>query len=216
MATDLPIRCFCGSFEGLAVGISPAVGNHVVCHCDDCQTYQHALGQAERVLDAHGGTAIFQLSPARLRLTSGRSRLACLRLKPGGLIRWYADCCNTSLGNTLATRGLPFVGIVEACLATGSDAETLGRTLGPAKGVHGRHAIGERDDLEVHPTAPPSMLLRLAGRFIGWRLRGDHRRSPLFDAATGRPVVAPRVLTDAEFTDAERRRFAMSGSRPAP
>jgi len=213
MSTDLPIRCFCGSFEALLSGVSPAVGNHVVCHCDDCQVYQHVLRQSERVLDAHGGTAIFQLSPARLRLTSGRSRLACLRLRPGGLLRWYADCCNTPLGNTLATRAIPFVGIVVACLETSGDEASVARALGPSKGVHGRHAIGKRNDLEVHATAPPSMLLRLAGKFIGWRLCGDHRRSPLFDAATGRPVVVPRVLSDAELASAGRRCQALSGGR---
>jgi hypothetical protein len=33
---------------------------------------------------------------------------------------------------------------------------------------------------------------------LGWRLRGDHKRSPFFDSSTGSPIAAPRVLTKAE------------------
>ena len=63
MATNLPVRCFCGKLQGIAHDVSPDVGNHVACYCDDCQSFQHALGQAERVLDANGGTDIYQMSP---------------------------------------------------------------------------------------------------------------------------------------------------------
>jgi hypothetical protein len=42
------------------------------------------------------------------------------------------------------------------------------------------------------------MVTRMLVKLTGWRLRGDHKRSQLFDAATQRPLATPRVLTPAE------------------
>jgi hypothetical protein len=47
------------------------------------------------------------------------------------------------------------------------------------------------------------------GRTLGWffrtvlkaRFNGDYRKTPFFDMATGKPVVAPWVLTEAEHAE---------------
>ena len=64
----------------MAHEVSPGAGNHAVCYCDDCQAFAHFLGRAADILDPHGGTEIFQMSPARIALTAGTERLACMRL----------------------------------------------------------------------------------------------------------------------------------------
>jgi uncharacterized protein DUF6151 len=191
---DLPLQCRCGTVRAIARGVTPDIGNHCVCYCDDCQAFAKFLGRASDVLDPNGGTDIFQLSPARIEFTHGVDRIACIRLSPKGLARWYASCCNTPIGNTMATRGVPFVGVIRAFMSgPASDA------LGPirARGFR-QFAIGDR--AAIPPDNQPlwRMLVRMLGLMLGWRLRGDHKRSAFFDAGTGSPIAVPRVLTAPE------------------
>ncbi len=55
------------------------------------------------VLDERGGSQIIQVPPKNLTFTQGREVLASMRLTEKGLLRWYAGCCNTPIGNTLIT-----------------------------------------------------------------------------------------------------------------
>lgn len=194
MPTDLAIQCSCGALRGGARGLCGRVGHRVVCYCDDCQCFAHFLGRASDVLDAHGGTDIFQVTPARVALSEGRAQLACMRLTPKGLLRWYAGCCRTPIGSTLATRQVPFVGLVHACLRLGGGG-SLDAALGPVRArVFGRFAKGDPAGLGASQGAPLPLLLRPLRLFVAARLRGDHRRSPFFDPESGEPRVAPHVL----------------------
>jgi hypothetical protein len=180
--------------RGLAHGLSSRTGNRCICYCDDCQAFAHFLGRAEEILDSHGGTEVFQMSPARLELTSGRERLACMRLTPKGLFRWYADCCRTPIGNTAPTRQLPFVGLFVFSMDRGQPPRSLDAELGPVRArIQARFAVGRPEGPKVYDGAPLSMVAPIMARLVGWRLRGDHKRSPFFDNETGEPVVAPRV-----------------------
>ena len=193
MPADLPVRCSCGVLRGVARGVSGDRGNHIVCYCDDCQSFAHFLERAEETLDAHGGSEIFQMSPARLEITAGADRLACMRLTPGGLLRWYAGCCRTPIGNTLASRQVPFVGLVLACVD-----HTSREALGPIRAhLNARFAKGRLE--HASNRVPAAILLRLLRISLAARLRGDHRRSPFFEATTGAPISPPRVLTAAEL-----------------
>jgi hypothetical protein len=111
MPSDLAVRCTCGALRGVVRDVSPGRGNHVVCYCDDCQTFARFLERAEGVLDAHGGTEIFQTSAAARDL-DGTDRLACMRLTPRGLLAGTPRAAARPIGNTLATRQVPFVGLV--------------------------------------------------------------------------------------------------------
>ncbi len=82
MPTDLPIRCSCGALRGIARGVSAKRGNRIVCYCDDCQSFAYFLEHPDRILDSHGGTDIFQMSPARLEISEGADQLVCMRLTP--------------------------------------------------------------------------------------------------------------------------------------
>jgi hypothetical protein len=196
MESTLEVRCRCGTLRG-ALRADPAKANRCVCYCDDCQAFANWLGRASDLLDAHGGTDIFQTSPARLDLSAGEEQLACMRLTERGLLRWYAKCCNTPIGNTLAARRIPFVGIVSACVEPG-EGRSLDDVLGPVRArVQGRFATGDRSQIDAHDRAPAAMLLRFVGLLLAAGLRGEAARSPFFDARSGAPRAAPQVL-DAE------------------
>ena len=205
--TDLALQCSCGTLRGVARGVSSDRGNRVVCYCDDCQSFAHFLGRANEILDAHGGTDIFQMSPARLEILEGANHLSCMRLTSRGLLRWYTDCCRTPIGNTLPTRHVPFVGLIHSCIAPPTNGRPLDMTLGPIRArVHGRFAKGDLTGVTVHARAPVFMLVRLAGMFLIARLRGEHKPSPFFHPRTNEPSVTPRVLSEDELREVERVR----------
>jgi hypothetical protein len=194
--------------HGVLENVSPQKGNRVVCYCDDCQAFAHYLGHADRILDAYGGSDIFQVSPARLKITAGAEHLACMRLSPKGLLRWYADCCKTPIGNTMPTRQFAFVGLVHSCFDAG--AQTRDKVLGPVRGrVFRRFAGGEFRIAPKQDRIPFSMLLRVAGLIALWRIRGDHKRSPFFDRQTGEPIITPYMLTKEER---QKLKAAVNGS----
>jgi len=205
MSIDLPIGCSCGTLRGVLRGISPSRGNRVTCYCADCQSFAHFLGRAGEILDPRGGTDIFQTSPARVELTQGRERLACMRLTPKGLLRWYADCCKTPVGNTAITREIPFVGLI--CF--GFDAARREAAIGPVRGhVNVKAARPDAEGRRLRATGELSSIARFARLVLLARLRGDQRRSPFFDARTGEPSTTPRVLSEAELAEVVRRRDA--------
>ena len=209
MAGDVPIRCRCGALRGTVHGAGPRRGNRLVCHCDDCQAYAFALPEPEAVVDAHGGTDIYQTSPARVSFEEGLEHLACLRLREGGLLRWYASCCQTPIANTMARAGMPFVGLPHCAMVCEPSRDAV---LGPSRaGIFGRFAK-DRDRLDAHDRAPLAIMLRLAGMILSARLRGDHQRSPFFDPASGAPIVVPRVLSADELAEAERARDAFGAA----
>ena len=190
-----PLQCRCGTLKGLVH--DPGNSNHGVCYCRDCQAFAHFLGRASEVLDERGGTEVIQTLPRNVVFTQGIEALACMRLTPKGLVRWYAGCCKTPIGNTLATPKLSFVGLVHTCLEGASEAPgSLDPVFGPVRcWVNPSGAKGEPKP-------------KVAGQWqvLGWffrkvlvaRLNGDYRQTPFFEAATGKPVVTPRILTEAE------------------
>jgi hypothetical protein len=192
MDTDVALRCRCGAVRGTARGLSPSRGHRVVCYCDDCQAFARFLGGAG-VLDANGGTDIFQTSAGRLEIDRGNERLACIRLTPRGPLRWYAGCCNTPVANTPATAQVPFAGVIHSFLDTAAAGKTRDELLGPVRArIYARFATGDRDRLDADAGLPLRLLARVAPILIAARLRGDHRRSPFFDPATGQPIAPPQ------------------------
>lgn len=190
MASDLPFACECGTVSGtLTIG---AEGDHVICHCSDCQDLARYLGH-ERVLDAHGGTALYQTRCARMRLASGREQLACVHLTDQPTLRWYAKCCRMPLFNTIGTGKLPFITVqLAAC-----DPAARERLLGAPRGhLFTQDAIGDASGLRKMSRAG------LMGRFFGRAIRdivsGDRRRAALFDPKTLEPIAPPHRLTAEE------------------
>lgn len=209
LAETLPIRCDCGYIRAHA----DLRGHHVqraVCYCRDCRMFAYFLARADTMLDQQGGTEVVQMSQGRLHFQSGQERLACMRLTPDGILRWYAACCDTPIGNIPPNRHLPYLSLIHACIdyaATGHTAESLLGRVGWH--VNARELSvsprGHPGAARTHDGIPFALLARVAFRVIGWRLRGDHRRSPFFDTHSGRPVARPHVLSARERTALEAR-----------
>jgi hypothetical protein len=173
--------------------VAPSHGTHLICHCDDCQAFAHELGRAAEFLDPNGGTEAYQTSPARIEFSAGADRLACLRLSPNGLLRWYASCCRTPIANTLPSRQLPFVALIQPRVAE-PDRRARDAALGPVQArLFKRFAVGDRERLDAHDRVPAWVFARLFRLVLAARLRGDHARSPFF-AADGAPVATPQAV----------------------
>ena len=186
-----PLQCRCGTVKGCLTRTTGV--NRCVCYCRDCQAFAHFLGKADEVLDAQGGTDVVQTRPANLIFTQGQDALACMRLTPKGLLRWYAACCNTPIGNTVANYRVPFVGLVHSCLeGTGA---SLDQSFGPVRArVNTKSAKGEVPGSGGMMSAILPFIALVARPLID----GSYKRTPFFSADTGAPRVAPKVLSRSE------------------
>jgi len=98
---------------------------------------------------------------------------------------------------------MPFVGLIGNALSAGQGADR-DVALGP---VRARVNVGGAlRPVEGSARFPIGNLLRFLSMLLRARLRGDHKRSPFFDASSGKPSVKPRVLTPAEWDQAEQSR----------
>ncbi|WP_310566071.1 DUF6151 family protein [Hydrogenophaga sp.] len=184
-----PLRCRCGALQGQIERGGPT--SRMVCYCKDCQAFARYLGPAARVLDAQGGSDVVQLAPHRIRFTRGIEHLAVMRLSPQGMLRWYAACCRTPVGNTMTSRNLPFTGLLVPCL----DSAPLEAAFGPVlASANTQSALGEP---KPRAFGLPAALLRILRIVAGSRLSGRYQVNPFFTAA-GAPVVEPTVLTSDE------------------
>lgn len=212
MTCVLRLQCTCGALQGQMLEASAEHGNHMACLCDDCQAYAHHLGRAEDVLDAWGGTEIYQTAPARVRIEAGHEHLRCLRLTETGLVRWYAGCCRTPIANTVAKARVPFAGIL-CVFVRAAPGATIDEALGPVLArTQARFGYGELPP-NAHPRAPFSLIwhaLKVFGRAF-WR--GEHRPSPFFDAQTGRLIVEPEILTLDQLESAREKARNLGNAR---
>ncbi len=193
------LRCKCGKLEG-KIDLAGNL-NRALCYCKDCQAFAHFLGGKD-ILDAHGGSDIVQIRPGALTFTKGKEHLACMRLSPRGMLRWYAGCCNTPIGNTPPDYHLAFVGLIHNCLD--HERVSIDQSFGP---VRVRVNVeGAKPANGAMPTSTPLATLALFARFgvlmAGARLSGSFRQTPFFNA-DGVPVVAPTILSKAERTRLE-------------
>jgi hypothetical protein len=204
MGGPIELRCRCGEVRGTATNLSQRAVNRIVCYCDDCQAYAHQLRRAD-LLDAKGGSDIVQMAPAALSFTQGQQHIVGLRLKPNGLYRWYAKCCNTPVGNTL-TPTIPFVGLV----AQAFDEWRLDDVVGPPSGaIFGKFAVGEPPKGSTGLNLP--LFFGAIGKLLGWRFGGRAWPHPFFSRETGAPLYAVTVLSK-EQREALR---ALCGPRPS-
>ncbi len=195
--TDVPLRCACGAVRGVVRDMAPGNANRTICHCDDCQAFAHHLGQADEVLDGHGGTEVFQIAPGRVEFTEGAEHLVCLRLTDGGPYRWYADCCRTPIGNTPANWRIAFVGLIRRCLDAG-DETAAESAAGPVRmRIFTQFATGDTATMTKLPGMTPWVMLRFGLSLLGGMLSGRYRNTPFFDR-NGQPVATPHRVEGEE------------------
>jgi hypothetical protein len=187
------IRCHCGKLKG-KLNHNQAV-NRCVCYCADCQAFARFLKREHEILDEMGGTSIIQTLPANVSFTEGVEHLSCMRLTANGMLRWYAACCNSPVGNTLPTPNLSFIGLLHTCLD--SDQTPLDEAFGSIRMyVNTQSAIGEK---KPKSTGVLPGTLRLLGMMLRARLDGSYKQMPFFSMESGTPIVVPKVLADEEL-----------------
>lgn len=187
-----PLRCRCGTVQGEVTPNQTIL--RAVCYCRDCQAFARFLGEAAPVLNPHGGTPVVASVVSAVRFTAGADQLACMSLSNRGLYRWYAACCRTPIGNTPRGRGMPYLGLVEACLPGGEAA--LQAAFGPSKMVlQGGSAQGS---VQRTPWAAFAGVLRLMSRMAAARLRGAGRDNPFLEPGSNAPIRPVQVLTLAQ------------------
>ncbi len=184
---DLTSTCRCGTVQIEVSVPSRRAGTRVMCYCKDCQTGALALDAAE-VLTAPGGTDIWQTTPDRLTLLAGADRLKILRLSPKGLNRWYANCCDTPMFNTLQQLSLPFVGVVLR------DHDMAQSMLGPIRAYHSTASATPGKGAPAKDKGVGGAGFAVLSRMIVTGLSGRGRLNPL-RTPEGDPIAAIRVLT---------------------
>jgi hypothetical protein len=188
-SSDVPIQCRCGRVRGVAREVSPRTVNHSICYCHDCRAFSHWLGRDE-LLDPHGGAPLVQMARSRLAITTGFDQVRCMRLSSKGMYRWFAACCRSPLGNTVAS--IPFVGVARSALQIGEDDPVT--RFGPVLYAQAKQAVGgppPRRGLSLRG------LLHVGRLLASWVLRGRGHPTPFFDRAN-HPQVPPQVLTPEE------------------
>jgi hypothetical protein len=190
VVAELDFTCTCGAVTGKLIEPGPTVGDHLMCHCTDCQNFARYLGAADRVLQAHGGTELYQGRCATMRLTKGAEKLACLHLTDKPTLRWYTTCCRTPMFNTFAHGRVPYI----TTFMANCDPAQAKAALGP---IIGHLSLPE--SVEGLPRMSFGKLMRrFFGRMVKDVLTGDRKRTALFDPKTFAPISAPYRLTDDE------------------
>jgi len=175
----------------------PRKASRGLCYCKDCQAFARYLGNPDTVLDDMGGTDVVATLAKYVSFTGGTDRLACLSLTDRGLLRWYASCCGTPIGNTLRNFRVPYVGLVHACLGTHAAIEA---SFGPVRmRVNTKSAMGHPKSM---PLSQAAALLRFLPTVLLGRLDGSYRTTPFF-TADGTPVAQRKVLTRTELAAAK-------------
>ena len=187
-----PLRCRCGTLKGYVS--HPEKVSRGVCYCKDCQAFAHFLGMPGDILDAMGGTDVVATLPKYVTFTQGVEALACMSLTENGLLRWYASCCNTPIGNTPRDFKVSHVGLVHTCLE--DPPRTLESSFGPVRmRVNTKHAKGKPKSMPISTIAS---LVRFLISLIRARLDGSYKCTPFFAPDRGTPIVPPKVLTSSE------------------
>ncbi len=169
-----PLQCRCGTIKGYVV--RPGMANRAVCYCKDCQAFAHFLKRADTVLDEHGGTAVVATLPKHVHFTQGLEALTSMSLSDHGVLRWYASCCNTPIGNTPRDFKTPYVGLIESCLE--SNSPSLQKSFGPVRMVLNTKSAKGR--VKSTPVSNFLAMLGLMKSVIGTRLNGTYKRNPFF------------------------------------
>jgi hypothetical protein len=117
-----------------------------------------------------------------------------MSLSPKGLLRWYAGCCRTPIGNTPREPKLPYVGLVAACLP--GSASERDAAFGAANiALNTKSANGP---VASTPVATFFGIFKIMKNVVGARLSGRTMENPFFRPGTAQPIVAPQVLSLAE------------------
>lgn len=184
MPTSSSYSCQCGSVTAQISPTGPEKGNHLICYCNDCRAYARHLGQADRLLDEAGGTAIYQVMANQIKDLKGAEHLAFVQMTEDGVYRWYASCCNTPFANTLQTAKFPLAGMPTANL---SDTEAFGPIIAQVSTQEATTPVGAFGRERVMKRTLKKVALQKAS--------AQWKKTPFFNAKTDAPIVAKTELS---------------------
>ncbi|GAB3352218.1 DUF6151 family protein [Lysobacter tyrosinilyticus] len=193
----LPLRCHCGKVRGELE--TTRAYTRATCYCKDCRAFANFLA-VPGVLDESGGTDVVPTAPSAVHFTAGTEHIACMSLSPKGLLRWYASCCRTPLGNTPRTPSAPYVGMVTTCF------DATPQVVDAAFGPRNRIVLNTQSATAPVKSTPLAFVtggLRILAGVLGARLQRE-RASPFFDAG-GRPLREPEAISRERRAELERR-----------
>ena len=116
MSGTAQFSCKCGKVTGQIAGVTPKNSVRLACSCKHCRAFAAYLGDEDRMFES-GHVQLMQTQPWMISFETGKEHLRNLRLTSKGPLRWYADCCDTPLCNTLTGRFPPFVSMLVANFA---------------------------------------------------------------------------------------------------
>lgn len=185
----LSLRCECGRVQGRVETDQLYV--RATCYCRDCQAYARWLDRPG-VADAQGGTDIVAMNPVAVHFTAGDEQIACMSLSGKGILRWYAGCCRTPLGNTPRDGKVAYLGVVTTGL---SPAREVDAAFGP----RGKTVINPGSALGEVKATPVGFVvggLRIVRGMLGARMRGQGPM--LFFDGEGQAIRGIEVLGATE------------------
>lgn len=141
-------------------------------------------------LEPGGGSPLIQVLPSNIEITTGHEYIACLRLSPKGLHRWFAECCHTPIANTIGTPKMPLAGMWRPLF---EDTTAFGPVV-----THGFTKMAQpAPDAPRKDKGLARMLGGLIKRSLSAYLSGTARQSPFF-GPDGSPVSEPKVISPQE------------------
>lgn len=188
---DLPVRCQCGRVQGVLHHAEHATS--AICYCKDCQAYAAWLDKDGKQLDAQGGTHVLAVHPQQLAISQGMDAVACMSLSDQGILRWYAACCNSPVGNTPRNMKMAYVGLFESFVA--QSRQEIEQVCGPVQLVSAPESA--RGTVAGSGWRAAKPILGIMRSMVAARLTGSYRRTPFF-TADATPVKLPTVLTPVE------------------
>ena len=192
MSSIVELECLCGTVKG-NVKIVPGSFFHVHCLCCDCQMFASHLKNKDSILDAHGGSELFQTYPKFMQITAGQDKISGVQLKDKGIYRWHTSCCNMPIANTMSSAKIPFVGVSVKLMKFDSGQQKV-ETLGPViMKAFGKYAIGEIPK-DAHPKFPISFMPKIIRFMLKGVFRNMNAPSPFFNGKE--PVAKVKVLSE--------------------
>ncbi len=190
---DRSLQCQCGHLRGQLSNTEKST--RIMCYCKDCQAFAHYLGKAGDMIDAQGGVDVAVSQPEQVSFTSGTDALACMSLSSKGMLRWYASCCNTPIGNTARDSKMAFVGLSVACVADSpAKADSV---FGPIR--MRSHTGNAKGEVPSSGLAAVATMAGFAVKLLRARVGGGYLRTPFFKPGGKEPVAAPKVLSTQEY-----------------
>lgn len=182
MADGVAFSCKCGQITGTVANV-PEGGNHLVCHCPSCRAGALHCGAT---LEPDEPVDLYLTPPHNVTLSTGADQLAPFAFSPRGILRWKAACCGVQMFSSQADPKVAFMSVRADRFA---DPQNLGpvatRAFVPKPNGKAGHK-GKR------------ALAALIFKAVSARLTGKWRLTPLYNAATRKPVAEVTLISKEE------------------